>query len=109
MYGLIAKITVVPGKCEEMIGFLRESAANMPGCFSYAVARDSAHEDAIWVTEVWETLARHDASLLFPSVQKAVSRAKTIVASFEEVAVTTPVCELGSPQAMLSRLHRRMP
>ena len=102
MHGLIAKITVVPGKCEEMIGIVRESAANMPGCFSYVVARNSAHEDAIWVTEVWKTRARHDTSLLFPSMEKAVSRAKTIVASFEKVAGTTPVCELGSAQAMLT-------
>jgi len=45
MYGLIAKLTVVPGRREEMVGILKESAADMPGCFSYVVAKDSADEN----------------------------------------------------------------
>jgi hypothetical protein len=45
MYGLIVKITVVPGKRDEMIGILKESAAAMPGCLSYVVAKDSADEN----------------------------------------------------------------
>ena len=52
MYGLIVKLTIVPGKRDEMIRILRESAADMPGCLSYIVAKDSADESAIWVTEV---------------------------------------------------------
>jgi len=40
MYGLIVKLTVVPARREEMIGILKESAADMPGCFSYVVAKD---------------------------------------------------------------------
>jgi hypothetical protein len=31
MYGLIAKLTVVPGGREEMIGILKENAADMAG------------------------------------------------------------------------------
>ena len=52
MFGLIAKVTVVPGRREEMVGIQKESAAHMPGCFSYVVAKDSADENAIWVTEL---------------------------------------------------------
>lgn len=91
MYGLIVKLTVVPGRREEMIGILKESAANMPGCFSYVVAKDSADDSAIWVTEVWDSVASHDASLSLPSVKNATSRAKAIVSSFEKIAVTNPV------------------
>ncbi len=58
--GLIAKLTVVPGRREEMVGILKESAADMPGCFSYVVAKDSADENAIWVTEVWDSIVSHD-------------------------------------------------
>ena len=52
MFGLIAKLTVVPGRREEMVGIPKESAAHMPGCFCYVVAKDSADENAIWVTEL---------------------------------------------------------
>jgi len=99
MYGLIVKLTVVPGRREEMIGILKESAADMPGCFSYVVAKDSADENAIWVTEVWDGLASHDASLSLPSVKNAMPRAKEIVSSFERIAVTSPVWGTGLPAA----------
>ena len=72
MYGLIVKLTVLPGRRDEMIGILKESAADMPGCFSYVVAKDSSDEKAIWVTEVWESIASHVASLSLPSVKNAM-------------------------------------
>ena len=99
MRGLIVKITVLPGKRDDVISTLKASAANMPGCFSYVVAKDSADENAIWVTEVWDSLASHDASLSLPAVQNAIPRIKPNVASFERIAVTTPVCEAGLPRA----------
>jgi quinol monooxygenase YgiN len=97
MYGLIAKITVVPGKRDAMIEVLKESAANMPGCFSYVVAKDSADENIVWVTEVWDSLASHDASISLPAVKNAIPRAKEIVSNFERVAATTPVWGVGLP------------
>ena len=99
MYGLIVKLTVVPGRREEMIGILKESAVDMPGCFSYVVAKDSADENAIWVTEVWDSVASHDASLSLPSVKNAIPRAKAIVSSFDKIAVTSPVWGVGLPAA----------
>lgn len=95
MYGLIAKLTTVPGKRDDMIAILQESAAGMPGCFSYIVAKDPADENAIWVTEVWDSLASHDASLSLPAVKNAIPRGKALIASFEKIAVTAPVWGLG--------------
>jgi quinol monooxygenase YgiN len=99
MYGLIVKLTVVPGRREEMIGILKESAADMSGCFSYVVARDSADENVIWVTEVWDRVASHEASLSLPSVKNVIPRAKALVASFERISVTSPVWGVGLPAA----------
>jgi quinol monooxygenase YgiN len=97
MYGLVVKITAVPGKREEMIGILRESAADMPGCLSYVVAKDSTDENVVWITEVWESAASHDASLSLPSVTKSMPRVKPMLAAFDKIAVTTPVWGLGLP------------
>jgi quinol monooxygenase YgiN len=99
MYGLIVKLTVAPGKRGEMIGVLKESAADMPGCFSYVVAKDAVDENAIWVTEVWDSIASHEASLSLPSVRNAIPRAKGIVSSFEKIAITSPVWGVGLPVA----------
>jgi quinol monooxygenase YgiN len=95
MWGVIAKITLLPGKRDEMIGILKDSAADMPGCLSYVVAKDAADENTIWVTEVWESMTSHEASLSLPVVKNAIPRGKAIVSNFERVAVTSPVWELG--------------
>ena len=98
MWGMIAKITLLPGKRDDMIEILKESATDMPGCFSYVVAKDAADENTIWVTEVWDSVASHDASLTLPAVKNAIPRAKAIVSAFEKIAVTSPVWR-GGPQA----------
>jgi quinol monooxygenase YgiN len=95
MWGLIAKLTVLPGKRDEMIEILRESAGNMPGCLSYVVAKDAANENTIWVTEVWDSMASHEASLSLPAVKNAVPRGKAVVSNFERIAVTSPVWGVG--------------
>ena len=97
MWGMIAKVTVLPGKRDEMIGILKASAANMPGCLSYVVAKDAADENVMWVTEVWDSQASHDASLSLPAVKEAIPRGKVLVANFERVAVTTPAWGVGLP------------
>jgi quinol monooxygenase YgiN len=97
MWGMIAKMTVVPGRGDEMIAILRESAADMRGCLSYVVAKDVADENTIWVTEVWDSMADHDASLSLPAVKKAMPHAKAMVTNFERIAVTNPVWGVGLP------------
>jgi quinol monooxygenase YgiN len=97
MYGLIAKITALPGKREELIDLLKGSAYGMPGCLSYVVAEDSADENTVWVTELWDSKASHDASIKLPRVQDAASRAKAIVGRFERIAQTNPVWSAGAP------------
>ncbi|HTT34039.1 MAG TPA: putative quinol monooxygenase [Methylomirabilota bacterium] len=101
MYGLIVKITTAPGRREDMIRILKESAADMPGCLSYVVARDVADENVLWVTEVWDSEASHDASLSLPAVKKAIPQGKEIVTGFERI-VTNPVWGVGLKTASSS-------
>lgn len=89
------KLAAVAGKREELTAVLAGSTKDMPGCFSYVVAKDSKDESGIWVTEVWDSEASHDASLLLPAVKEAVAQAKGMVASFEKIAVTSPVAGVG--------------
>ena len=91
MYGLIAKLTLLPGKREEATPLIAESSANMPGCFSYVIAQDAADENVLWVTEVWESKESHDASLSLRAVQAAIPKIKALVAQFEKIAETEPI------------------
>jgi quinol monooxygenase YgiN len=91
MYGLIGKITAVPGQRETLISILLKGTADMPGCLSYIIARDTADPDAIWITEVWDSQESHQASLALPAVQEAIGQGRPLIAGFGERFVTEPV------------------
>jgi quinol monooxygenase YgiN len=91
MHGLIGKITAVPGQRERLIAILLGGTAAMPGCLSYVIARDTADADAIWITEVWDSQASHQASLTLPAVQEAIAQGRPLIAGFGERFITEPV------------------
>ena len=91
MYGLIGKMTAVPGKRDALIAILLDGISEMPGCLSYIVARDPADADTIWVTEVWDTEASHKASLAMPRVKKAIALGKPMIATFGSQTIIEPV------------------
>ena len=91
MYGLIGKILARPGQRDELTAVLLEVAAEMPGCLNYVVAHDSSDENALWITEVWESPGSHQASLLLPSVQQAIQKGRPLIEGFGERIVTMPV------------------
>jgi len=95
MYGLIARIQATPGQRDALVSILVEGSSGMPGCLSYVVARDSGDLDSLWVTEVWESQASHEASLSLPSVQEAMAAGRPLIARFSERTVTEPVGGYG--------------
>jgi quinol monooxygenase YgiN len=97
MYGLIGKLTAVPGKRDDLVAILLEGISGMPGCLSYVVATDPADANAIWITEVWDTRTSHQASLTLPSVKAAIARGKPLIAAFDHSVATTPVGGHGLP------------
>jgi quinol monooxygenase YgiN len=49
----------------------------------------------LWVTEVWEDTASHQASLGLPQVKAAIQQARPLIASFEHRTETEPVAGIG--------------
>ncbi|MDT0508278.1 putative quinol monooxygenase [Novosphingobium sp. MMS21-SN21R] len=82
VYAIIGQMMSAPGKRDELIGYLTEGSAAMPGNLSYEIWRDKADENAIWITEVWTDEASHKASLGLPQVQEAIRKARPIIAGF---------------------------
>ena len=95
MYGLIGKMTCVPGQREAFTAILLEGTEAMPGCLSYVVARDPKDADALWITEVWDSKESHAASLQLPAVRDAIKRGRPMIASFGEQTITEPVGGYG--------------
>ncbi|HTU12918.1 MAG TPA: putative quinol monooxygenase [Allosphingosinicella sp.] len=95
MHGLIGKLRARPGQRDALIAILLEGTGTMPGCLSYVVARDPADADAIWITEVWDSRASHQASLQLPAVRAAIQRARPLIAGFDSGQETVPVGGVG--------------
>lgn len=97
MYGLIGKMLATPGQRDTLIQYLLEGTQSMPGCLSYIVSKDALEEDAIWITEVWDTKESHDASLQLPAIKTTIAKARPLIAGFEKGTATIPVGGQGLP------------
>lgn len=91
MYGLIGQMFAVPGKGDALIAILLGGTKDMPGCLSYVVSKDSENEDALWITEIWDSQESHAASLSLPAVQLAIGKGKPMISGFGQRFETTPV------------------
>lgn len=95
MYGLIGKMTAVGGQRDALAAILLDGTRAMPGCLSYVIARDPADDNALWVTEVWDSQASHKASLSLPSVQEAIAKGRPLIAGFSNRVETVPIGGYG--------------
>ena len=91
MYGLISKLNTVPGQRDALVAILLEGTQAMPGCISYVIASDPADDNAVWITEVWDSQASHHASLSLPAVQAAIARGRAVIAGFGSRVETVPI------------------
>ncbi len=98
MYGLIGKMSAVPGQRDALAAILLEGTGAMPGCLSYVIATDPADADALWITEVWDNQASHQASLKLPGVQAAIAKGRPLIAGFSNRMETVPIGGHGLPK-----------
>ena len=99
MYGLISKVNTVPGQREALATILLEGTKAMSGCLSYVIASDPADDRALWITEVWDSQASHQASLSLPAVQAAVGKGRAMIAGFSSRVETVPIGGFGIEKA----------
>jgi quinol monooxygenase YgiN len=95
MYGLIGKMTADPGQRDALAEVLLEGTRDMPGCPSYVIAADSTDPDALWIAEVWDSQASHEASLSLPSVRATITKGRPMIASFSSRVETVPIGGYG--------------
>jgi quinol monooxygenase YgiN len=91
MYGLIGKMSAAPDQREALLAILLDGTAAMPGCLSYVIAKDAQDPDGLWITEVWDSQASHQASLKLPAVQAAIAKARPLITGFSNRVETVPV------------------
>ena len=91
MYGLIGKMVATPGNRDALAGIMLNGSDTMPGCLSYIVANDPRDENALWVTEVWDSAESHKASLSLPRVKEAIAKGRPLIASFGDYVQSEPI------------------
>ena len=91
MYGLIGKLNTVPGQRDALAAILVEGTQAMPGCLSYVIASDPKDDKVLWITEVWDSQASHQASLALPAVQAAIAKGRPMIAGFGDRVETVPI------------------
>ncbi|MCI0435291.1 MAG: antibiotic biosynthesis monooxygenase [Gemmatimonadetes bacterium] len=99
MYGLIGTVTAVAGQRDALARSLLEGTHAMPGCLSYVIATDPADPDALWITEVWDGPASHQASLALPAVKAAIAKGRSLSAGFSNRVETVPIGGYGLQRA----------
>ena len=95
LYGLMGRIIAKPGQRDALVTILLEGSGAMPGCLSYIVAKDSKDENAIWVSEVWDSKESHAGSLKLPAVQAAIAKGRPLIAGFDSYTETVPIGGIG--------------
>ena len=80
-YGYIGSMRANSGHRDEVIAILLSGADGLraAGCQVYAVCSDPADDDIIWVSEVWDSAAAHDASLQLPETKAAIGAAMPLL------------------------------
>ena len=100
-FGLISQIFAAPGKRDALVGLLVEGTAEMPGCQAFIIAADSARDDGIWITEIWDSKASHDQSLKLPKVLDALEKGRPLITGIGTQAETTPLGGIGLVKPMM--------
>ena len=95
MHGVIDKLIVHDGKRDELIAILLRGTGDMPGCLSYVVSKDLEDANALWVTEVWESMEKYGQSFQLDAVQEIIAKGKPMIADFGERIEIAPVGGYG--------------
>lgn len=82
-FGMYVKFTVQSGQRAALVDVLlaaAEQGAAAPGCQLYVVNESVTEPDVVWVTEVWDSKAEHDAALTAPGAAELIQQALPLLA-----------------------------
>ncbi|NEM96067.1 putative quinol monooxygenase [Pontibacter burrus] len=86
-YGLHGKLTATEGNRDKLATILLEASklvSTAKGCQLYMVSIDEADEDAVWVTEAWDSKQDHDNSLQVAGVRELIAQAMPLLAGMPQ-------------------------
>jgi quinol monooxygenase YgiN len=97
-FGLVGKLATAPQDRAALIAILTQAAVLMQavdGCVMYIVSEDADDDGLVWVMELWESQAAHDASLTLPAVRDLIGQAGPLLTGRPEGASLIPISGKG--------------
>lgn len=85
LYGRQGKIVARPDQRDALLDLFSNGmrANQMPGCRLYLIGRSESDENAILISEVWDSADAHKASLAQPFVRDLIGQAMPLIESVE--------------------------
>lgn len=76
-YGHIGSMKTRSGRRDDVVDILLSGAEGLrqAGCDLYVVSVSDTDDVTIWVSEVWQSKEKHDASLQLPEAKAAIGKA----------------------------------
>jgi quinol monooxygenase YgiN len=70
-----------PGKRDELVAHLTRRSDTLAelGCRAYEVGVNDEQPDTVFVVELWDSAAAHQASLALPEVQASIAEARPLL------------------------------
>ena len=85
-YGLFGKFSAQPDRRDDLVNYLLQAAKLLernPGCIHYIIST-SDEPEAVWVYEVWTSVASHDASLEPQDIQALIQKARPLITGMSD-------------------------
>ena len=82
MYLLQGKLNAKEGKAEDLANILLEASklvSTAKGCKLYVIGKDKVEQNAVYITEIWDTKQDHDDSLKVEGVRALIMKAMPIL------------------------------
>lgn len=97
-YGLHGKLKASPGNGQQLADILLEASrlvSTAKGFGMYMVSLDAADQDAVVITEVWDSKEDHDNSLKSDKVKALIGQAMPILAEMPTGGMVLEVLNFG--------------
>lgn len=81
-YLLHGKLSATPGNTQKLTDVLMQASRMMSiakGCNLYAISKDQADANSVWITEIWDSKEDHDNSLKSEKVRELISKAMPLL------------------------------
>ena len=85
-YGLFSKFSAQPDRRDDLVNSLLQAAKLLernPGFIHYIIST-SDEPEAVWVYEVWTSVASHDASLDPQDIQALIQKARPLITGMSD-------------------------